>query len=175
MICFWYFYVERIFKIKHCEFYSKIWLLMKYRFKIYHKIIHLIFNLIWSCLVFFPAYNTHVKTLSISFVRPKTASRFHFESNHRVCERGKRADRKRTRVAIERSTNTIGDARLLKLEINRFCVVREGVFLVCENIPAFRRTSERVLASFIYASINRSARTRFRRRTCLAIFGVFSV
>lgn len=114
----------------------------------------------------------------LRFVRSKTASRFHFENNHRVCECGKRAGWRRTRVAIERSTNMIGDARLLKLEINRFCVVREGVFLVCENIPAFRRTSERtVLASFIYASINRSARTRFRRRPAwrFSMFLAFNV
>jgi len=54
------------------------------------------------------------------------ASRFHFEGNHRVRGRDKRAIR-RGRRAIEPGTNTIGDARLLKLEINRFCVVRLAV------------------------------------------------
>jgi len=110
------------------------------------------------------------------------ANRFYFEGNHRVCEHtAKERDRSRTRVAIERGANTIGDARLPKLEINRFCIVREGVYsLVYEYIPAFRRrTHERTSVRANERLHSRSGNSKrpgaISSPTCPTIFGVFNI
>lgn len=84
-------------------------------------------------------------------------------------------------MATERGTNTIGDARLLKLEINRFCVVREGVFLVCVHWHFVERTNERASEQasehgFVHLRFDKSKRPgAISSPSCLAIFGVFSV
>jgi len=86
---------------------------------------------------------------------------------------------KRARVATERGTNTIGDARLLKLEINRFCVVREGVLFVCVHWHFVERTSKRASErahGFVHLRFDKSKRPgAISSPSCLAIFGVFSV
>lgn len=81
-------------------------------------------------------------------------------------------------MTIERGTNTIGDARLLKLEINRFCVVREGVASYAyTGISLNERASEQASEhGFVHLRFDKSKRPgAISSPSRLAIFGVFSV